>query len=349
VHCDTCNIDYTANFEQSVELTFHPNPSIRAWESNDFCVAGPQVTPHIVAQQLMQPGERRNIAPPLESGRYRLRALELRGGRLITAGAGGSREVSLAAEPSGWPSDELVIDTRPTLHLANATPDEQLVILERMAWSDQAVIAAEVFAMQAFRDLFANEALRPGEQITVGSMTIVFTDLRESTRMYREVGDARAFGLVMSHFDVLKGIIDAHDGAIVKTIGDAVMAVFRRPGSAVRAMLQAQQALSDRGSNAYPLTLRVGIHYGPCVAVNLNDRLDYFGSTVNIASRLESLSTGNEIVISDAIRRDPEVQALLGELSGKVVIEGVEATLKGFEQEKFDLYLLAPRQGLSVF
>ena len=342
VHCNTCNIDYTANFEQSVELTFHPNPSVRSWEANDFCVAGPQVTPHIVAQQLMKPAERRDISLPLEAGRYRLRALELRGGQLITAESGGMADVTLPVNAAGWPSDELAMGLQPTLRLSNNTSDEQLVILERMAWSDEAVIASEVFTMQKFRDLFANEALRPGEQVTVGSMTIAFTDLRESTRMYREIGDARAFGLVMSHFDVLKEIIDRHDGAVVKTIGDSVMAVFRRPTSAVQAMLSAQMALADP-SSPYPLSLRVGIHYGPCVAVNLNDRLDYFGSTVNIAARLEALSTGSELVISGAVHRDPEVQALLGELAGNVMVEGVEATLKGFETERFDLFLVAPK------
>jgi adenylate cyclase len=53
VHCDSCNIDFDVNFEQSVELTFHPNASIRKVEVDTFCVGGPQVTPHIVAQQLL--------------------------------------------------------------------------------------------------------------------------------------------------------------------------------------------------------------------------------------------------------------------------------------------------------
>ena len=55
VHCAGCNIDFTVNFEQSVELTFRPNPSIRLAESETFCIGGPQVTPHVVAQQLLAP------------------------------------------------------------------------------------------------------------------------------------------------------------------------------------------------------------------------------------------------------------------------------------------------------
>ena len=121
-----------------------------------------------------------------------------------------------------------------SLTLENTTDAEQLVMLERMAWTDQATTAAEVTALQMFRDLFSSEALRPGEQISVGTLTVLFTDLRDSTKLYREIGDATAFGRVMNHFDVLRKAIAEHDGAIVKTIGDAVMAVFRTPPSGER-------------------------------------------------------------------------------------------------------------------
>ena len=164
--------------------------------------------------------------------------------------------------------------------------------MERLAWSDQAATAAEVTALQCFRDLFSEEALRPGERISVGSLTILFTDLCGSTRLYKEVGDAPAFGLVMGHFDLLLEAIATEEGAVVKTIGDAVMTVFRRPVGAVRAILRVQQALAIAPGKLGDLQLKAGMHYGPCIAVTLNDKLDYFGSTVNIASRLEHLSEG---------------------------------------------------------
>jgi class 3 adenylate cyclase len=225
------------------------------------------------------------------------------------------------------------------VYFKNATDAEQLFILERMAWGGDAVTAAEVTTMQLFRHLFAREALRPGEQISVGSLTVVFTDLRGSTRLYTEIGDAPAFGMVMEHFDVLRGIINDEGGAIVKTIGDAVMAVFRRPAPALRAMLAAQRALAAASSNG-PQTLRLkaGIHYGPCIAVTLNDRLDYFGSTVNVAARLEGLSSGDDVVISDAVRTDPEVAELLEAHDGDFAAERFAAALKGFDAGHFELW-----------
>ena len=77
------DIDFTANLERSVELTFRPNAAIRVLEKNEFCVGGPQITPHIVAQQLLQPGERRTITIPLEAGRYRVRTMTLAGGARV--------------------------------------------------------------------------------------------------------------------------------------------------------------------------------------------------------------------------------------------------------------------------
>jgi class 3 adenylate cyclase len=84
-----------------------------------------------------------------------------------------------------------------------------------------------------------------------------------------------------------------------------------------------------------PLTLKGGIHTGPCIAVTLNDRLDYFGTTVNLAARLEGLSTGEDVIISRALYDDPEVRTLLD--SEDLTATGFAMELKGFEDERFEL------------
>jgi class 3 adenylate cyclase len=341
VHCDVCNIDFAANFDRSVEVTFRPNPSIRAVEETSYCVGGPQVTPHIVAQLLLAAGDRRNLTLPLEPGRYRLRTLGLPGGAFLAATSDGADEATIAATEDGWPRDERAVSLSPTLHLANATDAEHLFILERMQWTDQATTAAEVTTLQLFRDLFASELLRPGEQISVGSLTILFTDLRDSTAFYRSIGDAPAFAQVLDHFAVLRAAIDAEGGAIIKTIGDAVMAAFRQPCAALRAMLRAQAQLAAPANGAMPLHLKVGMHFGPCIAVTMNDRLDYFGSTVNMASRLERFSAGTDIIISDVIRNDPAIAAFLSAPASGLAVEAFAAHLKGFDEERFPLWRVA--------
>ena len=337
VHCPGCNIDFAINFEQSVELTFRPNPSIRNTDVETFCTGGPQVVPHVVAQQLLAPHAIRAIELSLDAGRYRLRTMSVPGWQHLRASETGERAVTLRATADGWASEELQLAKDAKLNFENATGDEQLFILERTAWSDDAATAAEVTALQVFRDLFASEALRPGEQISVGTLTVLFTDLKDSTRMYREIGDATAFGRVMNHFDILKQVIAAEDGALVKTIGDAVMAVFRCPARAVRAMLDVQAQLASPPEGMQPLSLKAGLHTGPCIAVTLNDRLDYFGSTVNMAARLEGQSTGDDVVISSAVYSDPQVRDLLGDPDERFSATRFEMPLKGFE-ERFELW-----------
>jgi adenylate cyclase len=337
-HCETCNIGFDANFDRSVELTFRASPTVRRVEDRTFCVGGPQLTPHIVAQQLLAAGDRRSVALPLEAGRYRLRTLELAGYSFLVAVPDGEQEATLTADSNGWPREELGVSLAPTLHFENATDAEQLFVLERIAYSDQAATAAEVTTLQVFRDLFSSELLRPGERISVGSLTVLFTDLRGSTSFYREVGDAPAFGRVLDHFEVLREAIAAEGGALVKTIGDAVMAVFRRPVSALRAILDAQHRLASEDP---PLYLKAGMHHGPCIAVTMNDRLDYFGSVVNMAARLERLSSGEDVIISDAIRHDPEVAEFLTAPEGRLVVKPFEARLRGFEEGRFHLWRVA--------
>lgn len=335
-HCAGCQIDFTVNFDRYVELTFRPNPAVRRVGIQSFCIGSPQSTPHVVAQQLLPASEQRVLNLPLERGSYRLRALELPGSQDVTVSSEGATSAQVFLSRDGWSSEPLNVAERFTLELRNDTDAEQLVMLERMAWNDQATTAAEVTALQTFRDLFATEALRPGEQISVGTLTVLFTDLRDSTRLYREIGDATAFGHVMSHFDLLRKAIADHDGAVVKTIGDAVMGVFRCAADALVAMLEVQRRLAEPTDGSRPLQLKAGLHTGPCIAVTLNDRLDYFGSTVNLAARLEGLSSGNDVIISRSVYEDAQVRELLD--SKRLHATEFDMSLKGFDDERFALW-----------
>ena len=342
VHCAGCNIDFTVNFDRYVELTFRPNPAVRRVGVQAYCIGSPEWTPHVVAQQLLPPGEARVLNLPLERGSYRLRALELPGSQDVTVAQDGATSAQITLATNGWTNDTLRVAEKFSLDVRNDTSAEQLLMLERLAWNDQATTAAEVTALQMFRDLFAAEALRPGEQISVGTLTVLFTDLRDSTRLYREIGDATAFGRVMNHFDVLRKSIAEHDGAVVKTIGDAVMAVFRCAVDGVEAMFEAQRALAEPTDGSLPLRLKAGLHTGPCIAVTLNDRLDYFGSTVNMAARLEGLSSGHDVIISGSVYEDPRVRELLEQKRLSAV--EFDMSLKGFDNERFELWRISETQ-----
>jgi class 3 adenylate cyclase len=82
--------------------------------------------------------------------------------------------------------------------------------------------------------------------------------------------------------------------------------------------------------------LKAGLHTGPCIAVTLNDRLDYFGSTVNLAARLEALSTGNDVIISQTVYEDDKVREMVAER--KLLADEFDMSLKGFDNERFALW-----------
>jgi adenylate cyclase len=339
-HCDTCGIDFSVNFDQSVELTFVPNPTVRRVSRLEYCLGGPQITPHIVAQKRLGPGESLYVAVSFPEGRYRVRSQGIALQQAFRIERGGAPTARMDVGPDTLAPSEPVIAPDGVLNVVNPDRIARLAVIERVAWSDQSVTAAAVTSRQIFRDLFAREILRPGERISVGVITIVFTDLKNSTRLYTEIGDAPAFGRVLSHFDTIKAEVSAEGGAIVKTMGDAVMAVFTHPACAVRAMRRAQAALSNPGKAKPVFALKCSIHQGPCLAINQNERLDYFGTTVNVCSRLCALSTGSDIVASTQVWRDPEVASLLAESGAGLSGRRDAATLRGFGDVAFEFWRL---------
>jgi adenylate cyclase len=337
-HCETCQIDFTANFDHNIEVVFKPNASVRAVDFEAaFCVGSPRLQPHVVMSQSITPLHSLPVSLQLEPGRYTLRASHAAGSVSVLADAEGLSQADIRLTSFGWPAEQQLVSLQPRLNLINATEADQSFQLERTAWSDQASTAADVTALQVFRDLFASEVVRPGEEISIGSVTLMFTDLRDSTRLYRKIGDASAFGRVREHFEILEKSIASEGGAIVKTMGDSVMATFRHPIHALRAVWNAQTDIAERGEPM--LWLKVGMHKGPCIVVNLNDRLDYFGSTVNIAARLPAFSQGGELVFTETVNDDPEVQQFLAENIKISALSPFTANVKGFD-EPFTMWKL---------
>lgn len=337
-HCNTCQIDFSAHFDHNIEVIFRPNPSVRAVPLDTvFCVGSPQLQPHVVMTQKVAALKSLPVPLRLEAGRYTLRASNVRGSKAVLADASGRSTADLRVTQYGWTPEEEHVSLLSTLNLINAIEADTTFSLERTAWSDQAATAADVTALQVFRDLFATEVVRPGEEISIGSVTLMFTDLRDSTRLYRAIGDASAFGRVREHFEVLEKHIAGEGGAVVKTMGDAVMAAFRDPAAALKAVQRAQAEIAASGEPL--LRLKIGLHKGPCIVVNLNNRLDYFGSTVNIAARLPGFSQGGELIFTQDVYDDPEVGAYLAQTIPPSALTRFEDRIKGFD-EPFTLWKL---------
>jgi len=174
--------------------------------------------------------------------------------------------------------------------------------------------AKRLLTNQTFHDIYRTDTLDVDQGLKITSLTFVFTDLKGSTALYERVGDLVAYDMVRAHFGVLNEVAAAEAGAVVKTIGDAVMATFPTPERALAAALRMREAMralnAQRGGE--DMLLKIGMHEGPCLAVTLNDRLDYFGQTVNIAARVQGLARSRSIFATEPVVADPLAARLLG-------------------------------------
>lgn len=334
IFCYDCSKEFNVNFNRSVQLSFRPNPLIRKISGKRYSLAGPQTSRHIVIQQYIKPGQSRYIKTRLENGSYHLHTSHSEGRAVLHVSDEGNDTVRIRLTELGLDGKAEIVN-RPNLVLENGTTKEQLFTIEKAAWDEDEVTAACVTSLQTFRDLFTHEVLRKGEKIAVDQLTLMFTDLYNSTGMYHKEGDDQAIGRVIEHFDVLHQAVAREEGAIVKTIGDSVMAVFSSPAQALRAFTSAQKIIAKDKRFHKSLKLKAGIHHGSCVAVNLNNKIDYFGSTVNIASRLVDYADADEAVISDTVSSDIDVQKILDDQRFRYVTEKKYVQLKGFDTQHF--------------
>jgi class 3 adenylate cyclase len=321
--CEPCGIEFDATQPQSLEVNFALHPAIRAVEKIVYCAAEPARKPHIYVQRTLKPGDSLTLQLALDVGHYRLRTR-------------GSKQYTLVDIDEGCTISELhchdqLLETtvhvgpNPTLTLQNNGAKPCTFVLEQRSDDLKALRPKTLFALQPFRDLFSEESVAAGVQLDIGQQTILFTDIVGSTRFYETVGDGPAFYEVRKHFLKTYELIALNRGVVVKTIGDAVMGAFQDPAGALQAAIELQRAFDGKHAGS-PLRMRISIHAGPCLAVNLNSNIDYFGSAVNLAAKLQSLVDAGEVVFTQACAKDPAVESLLAR--EEFAIEPVEFVMK---------------------
>ncbi|QOZ67168.1 adenylate/guanylate cyclase domain-containing protein [Bradyrhizobium arachidis] len=238
---------------------------------------------------------------------------------------------ALSAVPSGRGVIEIsnIGPKRGSLLLINWPPEIVTMPEKPTLEFDPYVSGGMLLTRQTFRKLFRSERVDEEEGIGIRQVTLLFTDLKGSTALYERLGDLNAYALVREHFSLLDAVAHKHAGAIVKTIGDAVMAAFSRPVDAVAAALHILQEIGrfNREHGQPAIILKMGAHCGPSIAVTLNENLDYFGQTVNIAARVQSFADAGEVCLTEALYTAPGVRGLL---TGRDV-EEFEAPLRGVE------------------
>jgi adenylate cyclase len=327
-HCHACDLRYDTDFDRAVEAQFFPHPLVRNVAVEPFCIGGPALTPHVLAQVPLDVGGQGLLRAPAEAGRLQL---FVRGGLTawvdVAAGAPSSLDVTITESAIG--AGSLSVEPGGTLRLKNESGQARHAQLQRSGWVADAATAHHVATMPEFRRLFGAEALRPGLALRVAQVAILFSDICGSTALYARVGDAAAFGLVIDCIGYGTGIVERHGGSLVKTIGDALMAAFIDPKDAAAAGAEMIASWTDFVRDhalATSIELKVGVYAGPCTIVKANEALDYFGQTVNAAARVQHLAGPRELVLGETVAE------LLADGSGVERVETFAAKVKGIEE-----------------
>ena len=344
-HADTCGICTTvfdAGFDKNIEVSFGVNPSIiKPANVDDFAkvLAGFDLEPGMNIE--LERGESHSLVVELKEGNYYIliagekKAMNL---VVIDGKAPQAQKISFAYRNGLPPLTIAVAKEGPAeIVIVNKERGKKVMTFARLGpprWPSAAVVSS----LQDFRDLFSSEMLSLNETFSIENLGFLFTDLKGSTEMYERLGDAQAFALVKEHFYIMERLVRAHNGAIVKTIGDAVMAVYTEPREALRTAVEMIEAFDDMDTarklkNA--IIVKVGIHHGPCIAVSLNERIDYFGTTVNIAARVQGLSDGRDVMASGAIFGESNAAEFLRE--------------KGWASEPFTTSLKGLKSNYQVY
>jgi class 3 adenylate cyclase len=150
-----------------------------------------------------------------------------------------------------------------------------------------------------------------------GSVTILFSDIEDSTLMTERLGDERWLELLRAHNALFRRRLREHGGYEVKSQGDGFMLVFRDPEAALACASEIQRDLeAAEGAEAERVRVRMGLHTGQA----LRDEGDLFGRSVILAARIAAQARGEEILVSEALR---------DAAGGFAFDEGRELELKG--------------------
>lgn len=154
-------------------------------------------------------------------------------------------------------------------------------------------------------------------QLRTSTVTLVFTDIEDSTFRTNEAGDAEWTEIVTNHFAAIERVAGEHGGVVVKTLGDGAMLAFGSARGALEAGVAIVGVGEIRGGDS--LRLRVGIHTGEAIKTDT----DYFGQAVNKAARIAAAAEPGQILVSDVVR------SLVGQIAGVDFAVPVHLQLKG--------------------
>jgi class 3 adenylate cyclase len=359
--CRLCQIPISPEVDDNVEVAFTVARTVRSIRFQDPLLLDPDrdvldlyfsssvsrnaaIRPVLTQARLgawrLAPGETLEIRRELRPGRCELMSVTSHSTARLTVSEAGPHEVDVDVLDGPMVPADISLGAGPArIRARNRGSGGTVLMLSFMGGPgftmpedlgkgklERFLTGKELITSQVFRELFHAESIPAEGGLALKGLTVLFTDLKGSTDLYSRVGDLNAYALVREHFSVLRDAVARCGGAVVKTIGDAVMASFPEPAPALEAAVAMTREIAKVPGD---LQLKIGLHAGPVIAVELNERLDYFGQTVNIAARVQGIAAAREIVLTGAIREAPGAREIIrgsgfGEAAEQARLKGVK-------------------------
>lgn len=312
--CEACNLNFGIDLAESVELIFRVHPEIREVTTATYCIGGPAWSRHVVAQVRLAAGERFACDLNLSEGAYIVRGPQLP--FIISFRVGhdeGMRRIELSlARPPSDSRIQLPVGSQ-VIHLCNDSSSDQQVRIERIADQHNALSAAKASTIALFRELFPGEVLSSDQIVSVAHITVMRVKIHGSQLLYESLGDGPAFSQIRALLDLVLRIVKANRGAVVKTVGEGVLASFSDPKSAVLSAIELIQSKSNDD-----LQVSVAIHSGAAMVATVDERIDYFGKTLKALDQLSEAASSQSIALTSSITELAEVRRLFEEHRLKV-------------------------------
>ncbi|BBM84885.1 protein kinase domain-containing protein [Candidatus Uabimicrobium amorphum] len=317
-HCEACNIDYELDFANSVELIFRVHPSIRDSDLQVYCIGGPIHSPHVISQVKLRAQERMELNLQLLEGAYLLRSPQLQKPcQLHVSNNNTTYQHNIQISTLGNRELHLPLGKQ-CIQLINDFDDEVVIRLEHTVSRRKTLTASYVSSLPLFRKLFPSEVLSPQQLVAISNLILFAVDIDNSELFYQQKSDAEAFQQLYNYLQLLEQHVAEHSGVVIKTKNEGIIASFPEVEKAINAGIFLQRNL--RKSNC-ELMVRVAVHRGAAMVATINNRLDYFGSTIKSLEYLLKVGNTDEVVFSQSIAEDPVFTQLINKHQLRKIVQ----------------------------
>lgn len=328
-YCVSCSHNFSTGDMDSIEISFSVNPGIRKTDYELFCSSEIARKPHILLNRTLRYGNTFNFIIPDIETILRSRTRDKKSDGILEVSRDANirslywDDLSCASNLKCSPGSSIVLN--------NDYRDNELFTIETGEADKYALRPYELFNYYEFRDLFPNESITYGNPIDIGIQNILIIDVSESISAFKNSGDMESYNIIEKYFSKVGEIAKKYRGVIVKSTGELSVLSFNKPLDALQCSTRLISVFD--GSGEIPLSARIVINRGPCIAVNLDSPIDYFGHTVNITSRLRLFTEAGEILMTENFAGEQSVNKYLQDKKysfkniSRMIINGADETL----------------------